>query len=107
MKYTVSVVFILCIVMVSPAFAYHNCAEEPEMKKKLVEVVCRVIKWPMPHSEWSRFPTTFKSIGSRVICVNASNGFIMQFTIPANHALQDVIFVKNPTKLEVCIQPHP
>ena len=96
----VSIVGMWCAIA-SSALAYHNCGTEPWV----VEVVCEVAKKTENQSEWSLDQRAVKTGKPQVVCV--SDGFRMNFTVPVDSELKAKIFVAEPTKLEVCIKPHP
>ena len=105
MKYFATTFSALCIsfATASPALSYHNCGTAPSIK----EVVCEVVTWTEIQKKWSQNQEKITIQESQVICV--ADGFNMTLTIQADadRELKKQIFVKEPTKLEVCIQPHP
>ena len=105
MKYLATAFSAVCISFgtASPALSYHNCGTAPSIK----EVVCEVVKWTELQREWSQSKEEITLQESQVICV--ADGFNMTLTIQgdADRELKKKIFIEEPTKLEVCIQPHP
>ena len=100
MRYIV-LTFCIWFAMVSPALSYHNCGEEPD----LMEVVCEVVRWTERQSGWAQGQKQIKVEELKVVCT--AEGFNMTFTVPADSELKTKVFVADPTKLEVCIRPHP